>query len=1134
MFSAILPLLKSKLAALGAVLVIALILVLWGPRVVGYRHRWWCYIAAAVLVIGFLLYLLIKKMRARKNARMLEKFLNQQADDQLLSARPDVQDELAAIKEKLNRALQILKKSRIARGRRGAEALYILPWYMIIGPSASGKSTAIRNSGLHFPPVDPDSEDPGKVKGMGGTRNCDWWFTNEGIILDTAGRYTLSPNVQEDREEWSNFLKMLRKVRPRAPINGLILALSVDELLHHDAEGLEGHARAMRSRIDELIVKLEVLFPIYVVFTKCDLISGFVEFFGDFSRGERDQVWGFTRKYEPARHPLKEEFAREFALLVTALERRRTHQLAADIRPVQKQGTFVFPVEFAAAGQKLTAFIETLFQPNPYQQNPLVRGFYFTSGTQEGTPIAQVMEAMQKDFGLMANSLADGESSRETKAYFIRDFFQEVVLPDEAKVLPTSQAARRRSLMRAVAMAGQALVTAAVIFALGTSYVNNGSHNDSLERMTRRVVQAASSKYAKPNELLDTLEFLRERIDQSESSVPLSRRWGLYSGDIVIRAALEAYFKRYHELLLDPSARELASQLRVPVQQTNDSVVDAYVDKFTAYRMLTMPYSAVPKSVPTLKDAIVALWRPRLSPDSLTQFAQLTDTQIRFYWRHRPDTTIQWLRVKPDEALIAYVQGQLKNVWTVGRLYRQTISEINGELGEFTYLDAATGTARLEGGSIGRAFMRDGWEKHVAPRIKKIWNDIQADPQLKIAFASFTEEEIRRQLTEMYVSDFVAQWRRFITSGTVVPFRGLEDAKAALDELSQKNTPMLTVLIKVYEQSEITDPDDKPFQKIDEQFRPLGRFLGYHLDAGDKASKETYLELFSTIPDKVNGIKDKLAGEARCAQALRSFFGDLDSPESKTRRLLQGSDLARVAVDFLVKPLQAAKGAAYGDACNCLDHQWQAQVLGQFNTQLATLYPFTRSSESEAPVASVESFFNNTMKNFIDQEVDPAIQLGLPVSGAFQAGINAAKSIQPILARGASKLRFSLTASAEGMTGVRNMEFRYSSDQVFNYGMGGSQTRDYKWPQAGNGDCELRVFANQVGAYCQPLSFQGEWGVFRLFDAATERTGGRMAWDFPASDGRTLRARLALSGGDAAFILDGHFTRFQCPPSVCH
>lgn len=198
MLSMLLPLLKSKLAKFGAVIVVAIVIAIVGSRFFP-KYRLYFYLAALLVIVVYLIYLLITKLRAKKNARMLEGFLNQQADDQLLGAQPDVADELEAIKQKLNGAIQILKKSRMAKARRGAEALYVLPWYMIIGPSASGKSTAIRNSGLHFPPVDPESEDPGKIKGLGGTRNCDWWFSNEGIIIDTAGRYTLSQNVQEDR-----------------------------------------------------------------------------------------------------------------------------------------------------------------------------------------------------------------------------------------------------------------------------------------------------------------------------------------------------------------------------------------------------------------------------------------------------------------------------------------------------------------------------------------------------------------------------------------------------------------------------------------------------------------------------------------------------------------------------------------------------------------------------------------------------------------------------------------------------------------------------------------------------------------------------------------------------------------------
>jgi type VI secretion system protein ImpL len=1128
----ILPLLKSKLAALGAVLVVAVIIILWGPRIVGYRNRWWCYGIAALLVIGFLLYLLIKKLRARKNARMLEKFLNQQADDQLLSSRPDVQDELAAIKEKLTRAIGILKKSRMARGRRGAEALYVLPWYMIIGPSASGKSTAIRNSGLHFPPVDPDSEDPGKVKGLGGTRNCDWWFTNEGIVLDTAGRYTLSPNVQEDREEWSNFLKMLQKARPRAPINGLILAVSADELLHQDADGIEAHARAMRSRIDELIVKLQVLFPIYVVFTKCDLIAGFVEFFGDFTKGEREQVWGFTRKYEPSRRPIREEFEQEFSQLAGVLERRRSRQLAGEMRPAQKRGTYLFSVEFAAAGQKLAAFVEALFQPNPYQQNPLVRGFYFTSGTQEGTPIAQVMEAMQRDFGLVSDFMAQFEPVKETKAYFIKDLFQEVILPDEAKVYPTSKSARRRRTLRLVALIGQVVLAGLLALALGTSYVNNCNHNASLARAVKQVADVTAGKYTPSVGLLMSLDELRERLEQAESGVPLSLRWGLYSGAAVVRAGKEIYFRRYHDILLEPTARGLGGKLREPLGQAAESEVDAYNGKFTAYRMLTMPYGLVPKSGGTLREEVVSFWSPLVHPDSVSLFTQLAEAQVGYYWKHRPDTTILPLRAQFDQSVYNYAKEQLRSRWNLPLVYRDLISDINGELGEYSYADAAPGTVLLNGGSIGRAFTREGWEKKIAPRIEGMPEEIAADPEKKIAFSEYSPDDIRRQLTDMYVTDFIARWRTFIASGSILPFRNLDDAKEALAELSQDGSAILSVLNKVYDQCNLKDLDDKPAARIEEQFRPLARFLGHKLAQGDQPGKKTYLELFGTTPDKVAAVKDKLEGGARCADALRAFATDLDAPESKTRLLLRGTDLAKAAADLLVKPLRAAKDAAFGGACSCLDRQWQAQVLEVYNTSLATQYPFSRTSDADAPTPNVQSFFG-TFAGFVKNEIEPAQQLGLPVSGAFQSAKAIAGPIQQILARGATQLRFSLTASAEGMTSLSSIRLEYSTDPAFEYMMGSPQTREYRWPQSQRGDARLAITSNQDGLYFQPLSGNGEWGIFRLIDQA-EKAGNVLTWNFQTPDGRRQKAILRLGGSDASFILSGHFTRFQCPQSVCH
>ena len=58
-------------------------------------------------------------------------------------------------------------------------------------------------------------------------------------------------------------------------------------------------AKNLRQRVQELTEKLEVFAPVYVMFTKADLIAGFTEFFSGSERHERDRVWGATLPYEP-------------------------------------------------------------------------------------------------------------------------------------------------------------------------------------------------------------------------------------------------------------------------------------------------------------------------------------------------------------------------------------------------------------------------------------------------------------------------------------------------------------------------------------------------------------------------------------------------------------------------------------------------------------------------------------------------------------------------------------------------------------------------------------------------------------------------------------------------------------------
>lgn len=1132
MLSYILPFLKSKLAAFGAVIVIVLVLVIGGPMIFGHRWRNWFYLAAALIVIVFLIYLAVKAWRAKRKARLLEGFLKKQAEDQVISSRADVKDELGAIKNKLDKAIAILKRSRLAKARGGAEALYVLPWYMIIGPSAAGKSTALRNSGLNFPPIDTDSADPGRVKGLGGTRNCDWWFTNEGIILDTAGRYTISSQGAEDREEWTKFLLMLKKARARAPINGLLLAISMEDILKKSEDERVEMAKALRARIDELIVKLEILFPIYVIFTKCDLIAGFSEFFGDYNRDWRDQVWGYTRKHEPSKTPLHQEFAAECARLTAVLDQRRLRQLATEVRPINKRATYLFPLEFEAATQRLAPFIETLFAPNPYQQNPMVRGFYFTSGTQEGAPIAQVMAAMRRDYGL-SSAPATPPAPAEPKAYFIRDVFQEIILPDESVVLPTTAAEKRRRVGRfAFFGAAAALIILGFSVFLST-YLRNRSTAEYLAAIAGHAMAVTSASSGYSVDALDSLEVLRATLERMEQGPGFFRRWGLYFGDIPIDAARQAYFKRYHDLFLVPSSKKLENRLRESRNFVTEEESDRYFQSASSYLMMTAHKDSVRLDIGSLLRECDTLWRSTVPVEDQGRFEHLLDVQTRYYRTHRTNADLRWMRAQADGATLADIKQAMANYWTVGRLYRIVVDDASAALGNpYTMLDAAPGSVRVQGGEVARAFTVDGWEKHVEQRIEKMPDEIAADPELTRVFGRMDGSKLKEELTSRYAAEYRNVWRVFIETARLVPISDLTEATTAIDELAQPTSPMLGVLKAAYANSKI-DIGGRHENELRAEFEPLGKFLGeIETDGAGETGAASYLKLMSEVPKLTGKAAEVLQSDARCAIQVKQLNTAIDERRRAIGRLIAGSNLARACASWLSRPLDAARSAAGGEACACLNRLWEPYYK-KFQTTFEHAYPFNRSAENEAPRSEVAGFFGSTggIFAFDESEGAPARAEGIGMSGDYMAALSVAEQLRAAIPGGQLSVAFTVTASSRNLTGLRMVRFEYGSSR-FDYAMGQDESRNFKWPSPGTDlQASLSIEPINQGLYASPKRYVGDWALMRLFDEATP-SGSTMNWSFPAS-GQTLTVRFDLSGSGAEFIRSGHFSRFRCPVRAC-
>jgi type VI secretion system protein ImpL len=329
----------------------------------------------------------------------------------------------------------------MSRSGKHAKDLLELPWYMIIGPPGSGKTTLLSNSGLEFPLADRFGK--AAVRGVGGTRSCDWWFTSEAILLDTAGRYTTQDSDESaDRAGWIEFLTLLKKHRRRRPINGVLLAFSIADIAALCEEECERHMNAIRLRLVELHQHLGVQLPVYVLFTKADLVAGFTEYFDDLDKKDREQVWGTTFAWDSSRDGKgHERLGRELDELVLRLAARVPERLQVEREAGRRAAVFGFPQQFASLQSAIVAFVRGVFANSALDERVWLRGVYITSGTQEGTPIDRMLGALAKTFRLAVQPVV--ATPGRGKAYFIGRLLSEVIFR-EAGLAGTDPKVERR------------------------------------------------------------------------------------------------------------------------------------------------------------------------------------------------------------------------------------------------------------------------------------------------------------------------------------------------------------------------------------------------------------------------------------------------------------------------------------------------------------------------------------------------------------------------------------------------------------------------------------------------------------------------------------------------------------------
>ena len=778
-----------------------------------------------VLVILLLIFALVFGLRAWRRRRT-----NQRLVAGLAAGPSSAEREAQALQQRFSQALKVLGESARQSGKaswlKRGQFLYELPWYMFIGLPGSGKTTALLNAGLTFPLAGKMGQ--ASVRGVGGTRNCEWWFTDEAVLIDTAGRYTSQDSdAAVDAAAWDTFLALLRKSRPRQPLNGVLLTINIEDLLRQSPADRKEHALKLRTRLQELQARLGVRPPVYVLVTKCDLIAGFHETFGEFGREEREQVWGFSFPHDAndpnaANATPLQNFSSEFAALGKRLRDGLIERMQAEPDVLRRAAVFAFPQQFEGLKGLLGGFLEQVFEGGgDLEERAFVRGVYFTSGTQEGSPIDRVLGTLGRTFGV--EQRAPAVPAWRGKAFFLTRLLKEVVFAERGLVGRNHQAETRQRRWRLAALTTMLLVAVGLVAVWGASYTRNLGY---LAEVRARVPDVQAAVAAVPPATGAELSVLPNALDKVAAvptpaafaldEPPLINTLGLYQGPYVAAGTEIGYRKLLDNGLMPRVARRLEERLRTA---NRDNLELAY-EALKGYLMLYTPEHFDAESF----KAWVALdWDANLAStltaEQRNALAQHLDAAISRGAPKAPTPMDKTLVANVREMLIAYpLEYRI-----FSRLKR---SRVGADLPEFTAAGAggpnalrvferASGQPLTKG--ISGLFTQDGYFKAFNPSIAKVAPVLAAEERWVLGLAAPPESikqaaagllggvdaDLQTRVQRLYLQEYIKVWDQYIADVRLVRLGALERSLTVAGLLAAPDSPLTSYLRAVARETQL-------------------------------------------------------------------------------------------------------------------------------------------------------------------------------------------------------------------------------------------------------------------------------------------------------------------------------------------
>ncbi|MBS0428083.1 MAG: type VI secretion system membrane subunit TssM [Proteobacteria bacterium] len=1108
-------------------------------------------IVIGAIVLLVLLRALIRRWRVRAASRHLTEGLMKAPT--VKTAAPE-NGEQKILGDRFSEAIATLKKMRLhAAGKKpglrdwlslsGGSYLYDLPWYVFIGAPGSGKTTALVNSGLSFPLAEKFG--PGAIRGVGGTRNCDWWFTDEAVLIDTAGRYTTQDSHQsEDKSAWDGFLGLLKKARPRRPLNGVFLTVSVADLLSQGVEARSALAASIRARLLELDERLTTRLPVYVLVTKSDLLYGFTDYFADLGKEQRAQVFGFTLPPEEgtqlAEHGLNAPFQREFALLHERVNAGLLERMQQETDGTRRAAIFGFPAQFGSIGPMLQDLLDQVFTGSRFAQPPWVRGVYFTSGTQEGSPIDRVMGSLARSFGLERAILAPQKSSG--RSYFLTALLKDVVFPEQRLAGADVKLERRRHALRLAGVTAMLLVTVGLLAGWGWSAWQNLAYVKSVEAKVEPARQQLAALPAQTQNLVQVAPVLQGLRDiwktplNREGNEPLSMTLGLYQGDKLDAAAQTAHQRALNEAFLPQLAKRIEDQLRTAQKDNLEFTYEA----LKSYLMIHQPEHF---DAEALKAWITLDWARSLDRGIPEDQRKLLEDQLDILIAQGPPRA----PLKMDENLVRSVRALLASYPTEQRIFSRlkrqrlgkdvpnfSIAAATGPSGPLVF-ERPSGKPLTEG--VPGMFTYDGYHKRFQNEVVVVTGLIAAEDPWVLGQGTGAADRLRDaaalgdltdRVRRLYLQEYVKVWEAMLADVRLIRVSGLEKNIEIARILSGADSPLANFLRAVVKETTLTpkDGDKSAVGKAAETVRNTRKGLEELFGGGDANRQQLApgKRIESIVDDRFESLRRLVVsptpgGPAPLDDALKLFnevYVYLTAVDTavKSRTSPPPGDVAgklKSDAGRLPEPVRSmvenlsTSGAAQARVAERGNLSQDLRPVTEFcQRAIAGRYPFVESSSRDVlpedfgqmfgPGGMMDDFFQKRLAQLVDTSrrpwrYKPVAEQGAISTSALQQ-FERADLIKQVFFRGggrgpAMRLDFKPVELDAGIT-----QFTLDVDgQLVKYAHGPIVPMTVQWPGPRN--------TNQVRVTVQPPTAggtsgqvtEGPWALFKMLDRGQLASG---------------------------------------------